>query len=155
MNLIEKQLETYAESWKKDHHEDHEATQCWRVERALAVGFSLFNLLKDEYQEWRKRVASGEEEFSPDENQAMRNGFNWWLQPSEAVEGTIRHFESKGYVVEGAKAFRQCRAEAHQILTNWIPPVRSKCPGYLETELTDEEADKLQRLLEGGEAKLK
>lgn len=152
MNFIARQLETYAESWKKDHLE---ATHCWRLEQALAVGLSLFDLMKEQYQAWRRRVASGEEEFSADEDKAMRKYLEWWLGPCDDIDRAITSFESKGYVVERAREFRDRCVEAKTILKDWIRPVRSMCPAYLDAVVTDEEAGKLKRMIDSGEMKIK
>jgi len=143
---ISSQLEAYEESWQS-HHVD--AMMCRHVEQGIAVGLSLFQLLKNDYDLWRRRVATGEEALAYREEH-MRGRFAAWLRPRDRVRKDMQYVVSKGYEVDNGANIERCFAEAQQILDTWISPVRSRSHAFEEHVLDDDEADRLEEIKKHG-----
>jgi hypothetical protein len=93
----------------------------WDFAENLAVGIGIFHTLVQIDVSRRQRVAQGLEEYSAEEDAAMRECFRWWLRPCDQAMARLRHFENVFGVVESAAEFRRCREEAHDIVAEWRP----------------------------------
>ena len=121
---IDRQLEAYEEAWKQDHIE---AMRCRDFEETLAVGIAIFRALVQIDTTWRERVSRGVEEYSVEEDQALRASFLSWLRPCAQGLERLRYFETRFDAVEGSAEFRRCCEEAKEIVAEWkspAPPVQ-------------------------------
>ncbi len=105
----------------------------------------LFDVLHDSYRDWRRCVFRGEEPFSAEVNQSMRDSFQKWLAVSDEIRGEIASFQRHGVPLdEYLTADLQSRAEqARGILAEWSPPALSTAVGLRTCRVTREEAEQM------------
>jgi len=145
---VDHQLEAYEESWTKDHAE---ALLCRDWEDAIAVGVTIFHLLREREQTWRDRVFRGTLPYTRQEDTDNRARWAEWLDTTNRVLAErLPDLERKFGSVEGAGALRTCAGLAQQILAGWQPPRLSAAVGLREMTLSPEAAVELDRLLEEG-----
>ena len=77
---VRKQLEAYGESWKKDHEE---AMQCRDLEDFLAVGVSVYQLIKNREQSWHNLVFEGQIEYDAEEEQELAALHEGWMETAK------------------------------------------------------------------------
>ncbi len=114
-------LETYEEAWTTGHEEVKRAL--WAFEDRLAVGLGLFEVIHSRYWTWRDRVVSGEDEYTPEDEQSFKERFECWLRPCVEVLKRLENLEPLYGSVAGAGEFRRKCREAAQILASWEPLV--------------------------------
>lgn len=95
----------HAESWKADQDEAMASSD---LEDHLALGLFIFRSIEDEAREYQNRLARGLSPYDPEVAKAIRAEFSTWLSPCEVIEGHIRRFEQKGYIIKHAEQFRTC-----------------------------------------------
>jgi hypothetical protein len=140
---IQRQLETYEESWLRDHRA---AMACHDMEDTISVGLAVFHLLKRAEDLWRDRIFRGVEEFSSEDDRWIQSLFRSWLSVTEDVLQAVPHLEAQFGSVNGVGELRDCVTEAHSLLADWQPPRLSMAVGLREQTLTPEAAAELDRL---------
>ena len=98
-----------ASGWKAQHIE---AQACFDLEEHLALGVSLFDLLRDGEDTWHRRVLEGKIAYNPRHHEGWRRVIGLWAQPCEGLERAVGAFEKRGFAVEGAEEFRRRCDEA-------------------------------------------
>jgi hypothetical protein len=105
----------------------------------------LFEALNESYRDWRGRVFRGEEPFSAEVNQNMKDGFQRWLALSDDIRGEIESFHQHGVPVDeqlttGLQALIE---KARDTVAQWRPPALSTCVALRTRRVTREEAAQL------------
>ncbi len=140
-----RQLEAYHESWQRDHDQ---AMACMDWEDAIAVGISIFRMLRDREQAWRDRVFRGAVPFTEEDNLEYRSRFAGWLQTTkEVLAESVPGMEEEFNGVGGADSLRECVEQAEKILREWQPARLSTAVGLREMTLSAEAAAELERIL--------
>jgi hypothetical protein len=142
---IQRQVDTYRESWQEDHEA---AMQCREVEELLAVGIKLFDLLNDVNTTWRDQVGRGLWDYDSAMDQALRSIFAVWQQVTEDIlQQTIR-LETAFGQVEGARELRDCAVQGKKILTEWQTPAPFSAVGLRDAQFSEEAAQELDAILQ-------
>ena len=149
---IERQIEVYEEEWKRDHQED---LRCPELEEVLAVGIGIYSAVEHVNAVWRANISRGIDDFRPEEGQAIQAMFQRWLKVCELAIPQIARYEEHCASVELAGEFRACQQRAQQTISRWVAPVKQKAMGLLVDSLSEEEARRLDEVLQSGAARLR
>jgi hypothetical protein len=149
---IERQIEVYEEEWKTDHHA---AMRCGDLEEVLAVGIGIYSALMHINALWRANVSRGIDEYQAADDQGIRRMFERWLGVCERAVPQIARCEERFGSVELAGEFRACQQRAQQTLALWVAPVKQRAQGLVVDSLSEEEARRLEDVLQNGEARLR
>jgi hypothetical protein len=142
---VDRQLEAYEESWKKDHAE---LQACWAWEDTIAVGIATHSLIERADRTWRDRVFRGTEAYSEESNTSFRSHFERWLGVTEDVLAQAARLQKTYGTVEGVPELRQASENVRGHLANWQPPRLSSAVGLREMVLSPQAADELDRILD-------
>lgn len=145
MNAIQRQLEVYEESWKKNHDAVQE---CWAWEGAASVGLATALLIERATQAWRDRVFRGTEEYSEAANAAHREMFESWRRTTQIALKRLEALAAEFGAVEGAVELQQAEKRVSEHLARWQPPGLSAGVKLREMTLDSKSAEELERLLE-------
>jgi hypothetical protein len=149
---IERQIEVYEEEWKRDHQE---VMHCSDLEEVLAVGIGIYTALEHINAVWRANISRGIDEYRAEDGQAIQGMFQRWLQVCEQAMPQIAFCEERFGSVELAGAFRDCQQRAQQTLAHWVAPVKQRALGLVVDSLSEEEARRLDDVLQTGSARLR
>ena len=146
MNRVERtrpasqnQLNAYVESW----HDDHRAAmQSADWADMIAVGLSVYHLLRGRDQSRREKIFRGLSPFSAEDDALHRDSFSVWLSTTRAAL-----LERDHDTVDGSDDLRARVVEATEYLANWSPPTVSPALGLRELQLDDTAATEFDRIL--------
>ncbi len=143
---VYRQLEAYGESWKQDHSE---AMACRDWEDAIAVGISIFRMIREREQAWRDQVFRGVIPCSEDDYFDHLGRFASWLDTTnEVLAQILPELEKRFGAVEGSTELRACAELVEKILREWQPPRLSQAVGLREMTLSPEAAAELDQFVE-------
>lgn len=123
--LLRQQVSNYSqcasdESWKQAHEE---AMACRDLEALLQVGIGLYRSIEKLAPAPVAGDGSAAQARTGEVESEVLDLFDWWLRPCNNVDAHIRRFESRGYEVDGAKAFRsawdEVRTMSGRLPTTW------------------------------------
>lgn len=140
----ERQLNAYVESWQTDHHE---AMKCADWEDVIAVGISVYNLLRGQDKFQREMIFRGVVGHSVENSMIFRDCLISWLETTRSILATQIIPLERNYTVNGASRLRECASEVADYLANWTPPTVSSALGLRELELDDSSATEVNRIL--------
>jgi hypothetical protein len=149
---IGRQLQAYEEGWKAHHDE---AMRFWDFQEQLAVGIAIFEAIASRNVRWRERVSQGLDHFSDEENLEVLGLFKWWFKLADRNLSRLELYEEQFGQIDISADFRQCYDSAEKTIAGWVPPVLSKAQALHADELSEEESERLDRILESGEARLR
>lgn len=140
----ERQVNAYVESWQSDHHE---AMKCADWEDIIAVGTSVYNLLRGQDKFQREMIFRGAGGYSVAESLILRHCLNSWLVTTQSVLTTQIIPLERDYTVNGAGELRAQASEAAEYLADWTEPTVSAAVGLRELEFDDEAATEFDRVM--------
>ena len=138
------QLNAYVESWQSDHHD---AMNCADWEDVIAVGISVFNLLRGQDKFQREMIFRGIVGYSVADSIIFRDCLVSWLQTTRSVLATQIIPLERDYSVNGADELRAQASEVTEYLANWTTPMVSAALGLRELQLDDAAATEFDRIL--------
>jgi hypothetical protein len=106
-DFLEKQLGLYrdqAETWPASHVE---AMRCRDIEDAIRYGLFLLEAIQRHNAAWSDDIQRGATDFSWEVARQFARSYRWWHELSTTLLAAIGEFESQGFQVEGAGAFRE------------------------------------------------
>jgi len=134
------------EEWKVAYEE---AQRCRHFERWLARAVELFRVIRELDETWRANVFRGVEPFKPEDYQNMTDLYTRWLGLYDLMAPKLQHYEEQYRDgVEGAEEYRQCCAEAREILATSEPPTLSKAIGLREQSISHQASSKIREMLD-------
>ena len=133
------QLNAYVESWHADHRA---AMQSADWADMIAVGLSVYTLLRGRDQSRRERIFRGITPFSAEDDALHRDSLSTWLSTTRAAL-----LERDREAVDGADELRARVVEATESLANWTQPTISSALGLRELQLDDAAATEFDRIL--------
>ena len=133
------QLNAYVESWHADHRA---AMQSADWADMIAVGLSVYTLLRGRDQSRRARIFRGLSPFSTEDDALHRDSLSVWLNTTRAAL-----LERDRETVDGADELRARVVEATESLANWTQPTISSALGLRELQLDDAAATAFDRIL--------
>jgi hypothetical protein len=149
---IGRQLQAYEEGWKAHHDE---AMQFWDFQEQLTIGVAIFEAIASRNDSWRERVSRGLELFSEEENSEVIALFRWWFKVADRNLSQLEVYEEQFGQIDASARFRECYDTAEKTVSHWVPPVLSKAQTLHAAEFTQEEAEKLNHILESGAGRLR
>ncbi len=141
---VQRQLEAYEESWMQDHQA---AMACRDLEDTIAVGVSVFRLLRRVDDSWRERVFRGTEDYAAEDDRWLQGLFRNWLQITEGVLGAAATLSGRFGAVAGTDELEECASQGRALLDGWQAPRLSRAVGLREMTLSPEAAAELDRRL--------
>lgn len=141
---VRRQLDTYEESWKRDHAAIQE---CWACEDLIHIGRSVGLILERFDRSWRDRVFRGVDEYLETDDELIRSSFELWLTVSTAILRWASRLEAAYGSVEGATEIREMIERVKGHFDRWQPPTLSRSVGLREVVLSSEAVEKLEETL--------
>ncbi len=96
------------ECWKPAHRE---AMACRKVEDCVALGLFVLARIRRHNAEWAGILGEHPEQFSWAHAETFARAYGHWQEHSQQVLRCIGGCEARGFVVEGAKQFREACQE--------------------------------------------
>lgn len=112
-HFLSDQLDAYTESWQRDHAD---ALACWELESRLEIALTLFHVIQRIDQEMSQHFAASGLNWDPTAADELLKFYRTWEAPSTQIAGRISERGAKGFVVNGADAFRRATLEARSAL---------------------------------------
>jgi hypothetical protein len=135
------------ESWEESHVA---AMNCRDLEGLLNEGVQVFQMLRQEDDHRRAMIRSGEipPEAAAIINPAIIESYAEWLQAARKLAGRIEQSRREFDVVEHSEAFLEAMSFAADVVSGKrLPAVLSKCPGLRFDQLTTEDAEEIEAIL--------
>jgi hypothetical protein len=151
VELFKRSKDRTEEAWKRDYEE---AQKVWQLEEWVRCGNFLLQFLDQRVKEWRSAVASGQLVYSEKFNDLFLVALRLVIDSEEIIRHRISEFQGKGYCIDGAEDLLAHVQKMRRMRDDWVPPILSRARGQHVWEMTQEEAEELDRLIESGEAKV-
>lgn len=114
----------------------------------MAVGVSVFHLLRERINAWEERVFRGTQDYSQDDDEFLQRQLRNWLRITDDILRNLTSIEASLDVVDEVDRLRANAAEARQVLDSWVSPQISAAVGLREMTLSVEGGAELERLLD-------
>lgn len=108
--LIQEQIESYGEKWKSEHAP---AMERYDFVDFLDFGLCLLSLIRQIDQRYQQRLDTGQIPFDHDTIPEIHKLYEAWYTPCESLLKRIEEFESEGFEIDNAEAFRTACRSSH------------------------------------------